>query len=114
MIRLAVTALAATRLTRALQHEEIGRPFRNWTDRVLADPPFQVGQPLTDTQLRDMAVNEWFRELLGCDHCFGFWVALGMSVGWKIPGVRTVVYALAAAAVLSAVVDHYPGWAPED
>jgi hypothetical protein len=111
--RLAVVALAATRLTRAIQHEQIGEPIRTridrWLDRPLPGATVAPGVVCAD-DLDAFVRRQWLRDMTDCDHCFGFWIALGVVVAWRIPPARPVIEALAVAAILSAVVDHYPDW----
>lgn len=113
LARTVVIALAATRLLRALQHEQIGDPVRaridRWLDRPLPGATNEPGQISAD-DLNAMVRRDWIRDLATCDHCIGFWTALTVTIAWRIPPARPIVEALAAAALLSAIVDHYPNW----
>lgn len=116
---LIVVALAATRLTRAFLFEKIGEPFRNRASK-LTQPRFEmIGEP-GDAEMvvldnaRTLAIKEWFDELINCSHCVGFWFALGCVVASRFRPPRPFVRALAAAALHSAIVEHYPEYEPAD
>lgn len=104
-----IVALAATRLIRAWNHETIfevpSRAVQTW-----------AATPVTDNGVVDLPATirrEKIGELFGCPHCLGVWVSIGMTVAWAFPPVRPVIRGLAAAALLSAAVDHYSGFDPE-
>lgn len=100
--RMLIVALAGARLTRAWLHESIGEPFREaLIDKLTPDYTSLVSP--AELMLRDKATD-----LITCPHCIGFWFTLLCSVGYRIPIARTVVVALAAAMIQSAIVDHYP------
>lgn len=104
--RLIIVGLAATRLTRAIQHEKIGEPVRDFIDTRL-----NPGLPADiELDLEALVRREWLDELFTCDRCFGFWITLGVAAAWRIRPARPIIEALAASAILSVAVDHYPGW----
>lgn len=111
--RIAIIGLAAARLTRAVQHEQIGQPVRDYVDDRLSPDVYPPGTLLSGPVQRRADRRAWLLDLATCDHCLGFWIAFGLTVGWRIRPVRLIVEALAASAILSAAVDHYTGWEHE-
>ena len=102
-----IAGLAGARLTRAFTYETIGEriqaPIAEWTDNFDYDDDGWITTPTWKL----MAQN-WTRDLVDCPYCIGFWFTLGCVIGLKFKLTRPVVIGLAAAAIQSAAVDHYP------
>lgn len=119
MIRVLIAALAGTRLTRAWAHETIGELFRipieTWAAKISFTPveqPDGTVEVVVTEPAWKLAVKPKIEELVGCSHCMGFWLTLGCVIAhrWKV--TQPLVEALAAAALVSAVVEQYPGFDP--
>lgn len=107
-----VAALAATRLVRAWKYEVIGEQPRaallKWLDKpVMLDIP--PGHP-EQVNVKATAAKEWAAELVDCPHCLGTWIAIGCSIGLRQRQLRPVIEGLAAAMILSMIVQWYPGF----
>lgn len=109
MIRVVVVALATARLMRAWRHEQIGEPFYNAVQDWSGDPV--ISDNVVD--MRATKAKLWVGDLASCPHCLGFWTSLAFTVAWPWTPARRLVQALAAAMLVSAIVDHYPGFDPE-
>ena len=104
-----VAGLAGARLTRAWSHETIGEavnaPIAEWTMNYEHDADGFITTPSWE-----LSAKNWVADLVDCPYCIGFWLTLACVVGLRFKVTRPVVIALAAAALQSAVVDHYPGF----
>lgn len=108
-----IAGLAGARLTRAWSFEQIGEEIRNpieqWAQDVEVD---ENGVVTTSTvQLR---VKAFIDDLVACPYCVGFWLTLGCVIALRFKPTRPLVIGLAAAAIQSAAVDHYPGFDHEE
>lgn len=104
--RVIVAGLAGERLRRAWQDEVIGQGIRKrifeWTSVA----------PITDDPKADHRAatrREFVDELTACPHCLGFWLTLVATVGLRVKLVRVVIEGLAAAMLLSTIVERV-GW----
>ena len=105
-----VAGLAGARLTRAWSYEQIGAELQEQVNHQLSSPFFielddegVITSPLWRLRLKD-----FLHDLFDCPYCIGFWLTLACVIGLRFKVTRPVVIALAAAALQSAVVDHYP------
>lgn len=102
-----IAGLAGARLTRAFTYETIGErlqaPIAEWTDNFEVD---DQGRVITPGWL--LEARSWVRELVDCPYCIGFWLTLACVIGLRFKVTRPLVIGLAAAALQSAAVDHYP------
>jgi hypothetical protein len=101
-----VVALAATRLIRAWKHEAIG-------EAPYTAVQVWAGTPVLDGNVVDVPATRrriWVGDLFACPHCLGVWVAVALSVAWRIRPARVVIAGLASSMLLSMLVDHYPGF----
>lgn len=102
MMRVVVVALAATRLVRAWKYEQIG-------EAPYTTVQLWAATPVLDGNIVDVAATRrrvWIGDLFACPHCLGVWVSVALSVLYR--PLRPVIVGLASAALLSAIVDHYP------
>lgn len=106
--RVIVAGLGATRLVRAWKYEEIGEAPREAALGWLAKPVTAPGG--SRVNVRATKAKEWAGDLLDCPHCFGFWLTVVCVVMLRFRSSRWLVEALAGAALLSAVVQWYPGF----
>lgn len=110
--RTVVAALAATRLVRAWRYEVIGERPRTalleWLDKPVLRP-VAPGHP-DELNIRATAAKEWAGELVDCPHCLGTWIAIGCSIGLGQRRLRPVIEGLAAAMILSMIVQWFPGF----
>lgn len=112
MIRLIITTLAAARFLRALQHEKVAEPIRYRIDKrleAMASDPVLPGV-FTADELDAQQRREWWTALAHCDLCLGFWMSVAVTLAWRIRPLRSLIEAAAAAALVSAIVEHYPNW----
>ncbi len=104
-----IAGLAGARLTRAFTYETIGEriqaPIAEWTDNVEFGDDGVITTPNWMLEARS-----WVRELVDCPYCIGFWLTLACVIGLRFRLTRPLVIGLAAAALQSAAVDHYPGF----
>lgn len=104
-----IAGLAGARLTRAWSYETIGdevrRPIEDWAMKFEIDQNGFVTTP--DWKMKARAFVD---DLVGCPYCIGFWLTLSCVIGLRFKATRPIVIALAAAALQSAAVDHYPGF----
>lgn len=107
--RIVLFGLAATRLTRALQFETVGRPFQDRVERF-TQPVFHGETELGSLDLDRTVRRERLHDFLTCPHCLGFWITLGIVLAWRFRPARPIIEALAAATILSAAAEHYPNF----
>jgi hypothetical protein len=111
LARLAMFGLAATRLVRAALYETVGNPIQTRLDD-LCEPVYRsrmdTGNPILD--VKATVRRERLHKFLTCPHCVGFWVTLGLVVGWRYRWARPFIEALAASTILSVVAEHYPNY----
>jgi len=104
-----IAGLAGARLTRAWSYETIGEeintPIVEWAAKFEVDETGHVTTPNSVLRLR-----AFVEDLVGCPYCIGFWFTLGCVIGLKFKLTRPLVIGAAAAAIQSAIVDHYPGF----
>lgn len=102
-----IAGLAGARLTRAWSYETIGDHARQPIDRWVADVPVDDDGWVNP---REVQVRDFVDDLVHCPYCIGFWLTLGCVIGLRFKLTRPLVIGLAAAALQSAIVDHYPGF----
>jgi len=106
--RYLVAGLAATRLVRAWKYEEVGERPREkvlgWLERPV------LRKQSDEVDVRATAVKEWFHELLDCPHCLGVYLSIGCSLALGNRRTRPIVEGLAAAMILSLIVQWMPGF----
>jgi hypothetical protein len=104
-----IAGLAGARLTRAWSYETIGEavnaPIVEWAENFSTDDDGVI-----TSSNAELTVKSWVADLVDCPYCIGFWLTLGCVVGLRFRLTRPIVIALAAAAIQSALVDHYPGF----
>lgn len=102
-----IAGLAGARLTRAWSFETIGDRLRSPIDEWVAEVPVDEDGAV---QVRDIQVRDFVDDLVHCPYCIGFWLTLGCAIGLRFKVTRPLVIGVAAAALQSAIVDHYPGF----
>lgn len=102
-----IAGLAGARLTRAWSFETIGEQARTPIDRWVAEVPVEDDGSVN---MRGVMLRDFVDDLVHCPFCIGFWLTLGCVVGLRFKLTRPIVLGLAAAALQSAIVDHYPGF----
>lgn len=114
--RTVIAALAATRLVRAWKYEVIGERPRyallDWLDKpVMRQLPVAGHSRATDeVNVPATAVKEWAAELVDCPHCLGVYVSIACVLAQRFKPTRPIVEGLAAAMILSIIVQWYPGF----
>jgi hypothetical protein len=102
-----IAGLAGARLTRAWSFETIGGHVRTPIDRWVGEVPFNDDGSVN---VRGVEARDFVDDLVHCPFCIGFWLTLGCVIGLRFKLTRPIVLGLAAAALQSAIVDHYPGF----
>lgn len=94
---LAITALAAFRLTRLVTSDKLTAPGREAVQR------WALTRRLADQH--SLKADD----LVGCNYCAGWWVTLAVLAAWRVPLLRPAVraFAVAGAAALLSSVDVY-------
>jgi hypothetical protein len=112
IVSVIIAGLAGARLTRAWSYETIGDELQQLVNRQLSHPFFieldddgVITSPPWRLRLKDL-----LHDLFDCPFCIGFWLTLGCVIALRFKLTRPLVIGLAAAALQSAIVDHYPGF----
>lgn len=116
MIAIVAAALAAARLVRAWNHEQIAEVAFDRVQQWANTPVMSYGRGAAVTVLNTRATvrRGYVGDLAACPHCLAVWVSIAMVVVYRTRVGRPVVTGLAASALVSAMVEHYPGWTMDD
>jgi len=110
--RTIIAGLAGTRLVRAWRYEEVGEKPRkallDWLDRPVWRT-VQPGHP-DELNIRATAAKEWAAELFDCPHCLGAHLSIACAIALRYKRTRPIVEGLAAAMILSIIVQWMPGF----